>query len=572
MEKRIPHHLKGKAPARDFSPPPRLRIQAPILDTTELIEANSLTLIGRLTNPSIQRLWALYPFFSNRWNLKGKAVGSDLGRGCFQFKFDNEEDLQKVLDNRPYHFDHWMVILQKWEPIISDSFPSSIPFWIDIQGLPKHYWQPAMLNSIGKELGEFMDSEISSSSVKLQILLNGLQPLTKESIIEFPDGTEALISLEYKNLKSHCTHCQRITHDKTTCPGLPSPVEPPKVSSTTKNPPTQASKETSRNYYIPQDNFVAPSGHSLRSERNYQAHKPTRPLRDQPRRAASRLSSYSEAKSRSLNKDNHRRDQAHLSYNSTRSERRNFPSRHQPRRGPEISPTEQNLQWREKTPVFNSLHKETSDSSRTRRPPLERTFEEVAPPTPPPIPTTEEVMGELREVTLQYTNCADPTESAARRRRVLQGESQNLMAETASQMIDAATRANELYNDQRRDPLSTPLAAPQDSLSIPPGFISSSPTPAKKKRGRPPLNKNQSKGPLNLTGAKSSKRNKCTIQSSPKRRNLPGKNGHTGAGTSGSSKRNLSKGPSNIESPRISLVPAVAKKKVDFQNPQNSLP
>lgn len=56
MEKRIPHHLKGKGidTGRDngYSPPPRKRIRAPDLDTSELIEANALTLMGRLTNPS----------------------------------------------------------------------------------------------------------------------------------------------------------------------------------------------------------------------------------------------------------------------------------------------------------------------------------------------------------------------------------------------------------------------------------------------------------------------------------------------------------------------------------------
>lgn len=130
MEKRIPYHLKGKGLDRGFSHPPRKRIRAPEFDTSDLIAANSLVLMGRLTNPSVQRLWSLFPYLSNRWNLKGKATGADLGRGRFQFSFEFEEDLKKVLDNRPYHFDQWMVILQKWEPIISEEFPSKIPFWI----------------------------------------------------------------------------------------------------------------------------------------------------------------------------------------------------------------------------------------------------------------------------------------------------------------------------------------------------------------------------------------------------------------------------------------------------------
>ncbi|KAL1208844.1 hypothetical protein V5N11_010522 [Cardamine amara subsp. amara] len=156
MERRIPYSQKGKEVARGYSPPPRKRIRAPDLDNSDLIQENALTLIGRFTNPEEQRLWSLIPFLSNRWNLKGKAIGSDLGRGCFQFRFDFEEDIQKVLYNRPYHFDQWMVILQRWEPIISESFPNQIPFWIELKGIPLHYWKLRMVKDIGEELGQLV--------------------------------------------------------------------------------------------------------------------------------------------------------------------------------------------------------------------------------------------------------------------------------------------------------------------------------------------------------------------------------------------------------------------------------
>jgi len=48
-------------------------------------------------------------------------------------------------------------------------------------------------------------------------------------------------------------------------------------------------------------------------------------------------------------------------------------------------------------------------------------------------------MSELQEVTVQYITCADPTESAARKQRVLQGEARNLMANTTNLIIQAAT-------------------------------------------------------------------------------------------------------------------------------------
>lgn len=54
------------------------------------------------------------------------------------------------------------------------------------------------------------------------------------------------------------------------------------------------------------------------------------------------------------------------------------------------------------------------------------------------IPTTENVMEELREATALYLSCPDPTEAAARRHRVLQGDSEELLARTAAGIIAAA--------------------------------------------------------------------------------------------------------------------------------------
>lgn len=63
-------------------------------------------------------------------------------------------------------------------------------------------------------------------------------------------------------------------------------------------------------------------------------------------------------------------------------------------------------------------------------------------PQAPPLPSTEEVMNELHEVTLQYINCDDPVESTARRQRVLHGDAQGDMEEAAARIIAAAATAN----------------------------------------------------------------------------------------------------------------------------------
>lgn len=382
MENRIPYHQKGKGIERGYSPPPRKRIRAPDLDTSDLIEENALTLIGRLTNPSGQLLWALFLFLSNRWTLRGKATGSDLGQGVFQLKFDFLEDMQQVLDNRPYHFDQWMVILQKWEPIIAPSFPSLIPFWIELQGLPKHFWKPEMLQTIGEELGEVLDKEITSSSVKIKVLLDGLQPLIKETIVDFPDGNEAVVYLDYQNLKNHCQHCQRLTHEKKSCPGIAS------VTAKSNNPPAQtsslhASRSNSRNYYTPSDNFRAPKNLPQASVRSSTPQQSVNPSKRNLIHREERASPYSVADG-SLQRKNYSREGSgrprdhHRHYHS----RDSLNSQHYKRGSDHIPP--QQLQWREKSHSSTGQQAETSNVSRARRPPLERNLSNPNPPTPPP--------------------------------------------------------------------------------------------------------------------------------------------------------------------------------------------
>lgn len=85
---------------------------------------------------------------------------------------------------------------------------------------------------------------------------------------------------------------------------------------------------------------------------------------------------------------------------------------------------------------------------RPHAPPLERNLEVTDFPPPPKVPITEEVMEELREVTYQYANVADPTESAARCQRVLQSEAKGLMEETATRTVETASNNLRVYEER----------------------------------------------------------------------------------------------------------------------------
>ncbi|KAF3526044.1 hypothetical protein F2Q69_00046727 [Brassica cretica] len=63
----------------------------------------------------------------------------------------------------------------------------------------------------------------------------------------------------------------------------------------------------------------------------------------------------------------------------------------------------------------------------------------------PTIPSKEQVMRELQEVTKQYLSCIDPVEAVARRQRVLLGDAEGLLEKTAGECVSPDILAVYVY-------------------------------------------------------------------------------------------------------------------------------
>lgn len=216
MSHRLSRMEKGKWPAGRFSSSRRSPVKIPEADNSEIIEAHRLTLIGRATNPYVQKTKAILDFLPQFWNLEGRITGRDLGRDTFLFRFETEEELQRVLRKGPYHYKQWMLILQKWEPIVSASFPFRITFWVNIIGIPVHHCTDITLTTIGKALGHLSGKDVDQARVRVDI--NGLQPLEMNMEISLPSGDLIVVDFVYEKLEKHCFTCFSLSHEKRHCP------------------------------------------------------------------------------------------------------------------------------------------------------------------------------------------------------------------------------------------------------------------------------------------------------------------------------------------------------------------
>ncbi|KAJ4901607.1 hypothetical protein Rs2_15558 [Raphanus sativus] len=193
-DRRLSAAEKGKSVVSEpYQAPRKARVRVPEPENHFLLQKHSLTLIGRVTNPSTQKIWSLLPFFAEKWATETRPIGSDLGQGMFQFQFEKEEDLLTVLAKRPYQYARWMVIVERWNPTMAPDFPSLIPFWIKVQGIHVHLWTETTIKTIGEDIGIYEEAEITSLSARMRVQINGRLPLITKTASRQKQRKEQLL-------------------------------------------------------------------------------------------------------------------------------------------------------------------------------------------------------------------------------------------------------------------------------------------------------------------------------------------------------------------------------------------
>ncbi|CAA7040351.1 unnamed protein product [Microthlaspi erraticum] len=566
MARRFTYSEKGKGIAEPEPTNPGVCIRAPRLDTSELVRKNALTLIGRLTNPREQRLRSMLPYFSNKWELRGLARGSELGNRCFQFRFDYEDDLKKVLDNRPYQYSRWM------------------------------------------EIGELISFEITEEAAKIKVEIDGLKPLTKEATVDFEDGSEAQVTLDYHKLDKHCSHCFKLTHEVEQCPTAPRRHHP-------RNPeriPTNEQANHLKPPYFTTPNPRSPTLNRRREEDSngeFTSRKLGREdiIPDHHARRGNRKSPPLSSARRPYPPPNSTRTrEVARSYQSHSVRSPPFWQRNQTHYPRRQSP---NQIWQEKSNQRGENSEDNFAAQPRHRTPISRNLDRNDfPITPVRNQTEEEILHDLQEVDVRYVNCGDPIESAARRQRVLESEVFGMREETAAYLYNAPSN----QPHQSQNPSESPPTDPLQNLTSTRRQLESQEIPAtlpeeperelilghqKKRRGRPPTKATTSKRNQQTSSAGPSKRKTKTQMKSPLLRispfsrvihnistlqlqiqtqnqargevtDHPNQRQQRVEGRNGGEQSRLSEGLP----PRARNVPVKLKDGADFHDPQNPLP
>ncbi|KAL0857844.1 hypothetical protein Bca101_062998 [Brassica carinata] len=190
-----------------------------------VFDANETSLLGRLLNPDCQSMERMIGYMPTAWRVYGRVRGIALSRDRFQFIFQREEDLVTVLKDRPWSYNHWTMVLERWTPNPPEDFLQKMMIWIRIKHIPVNFFTSDTMFRLASEVGKVeeiaYDPKISQTKdyIRALVLFDTNNPAKASRKLTVEGGT-VTIEFEYEKIHKRCFHCLHLTHEKIRCPML----------------------------------------------------------------------------------------------------------------------------------------------------------------------------------------------------------------------------------------------------------------------------------------------------------------------------------------------------------------
>ena len=187
-------------------------------------EENAMSLLGRLLNPDFQPMDKMIETMPQIWRVYDRVRGIALSRDKFQFIFKREEDMMTVLNDRPWTYNNWTMLLDRWIPSPPVNFLTTVDVWVRIRNIPMNHYRIETIDFLASKIGHVVeiayDPKASQKEAYIRALvrLNIANPAIAIKPLNLPSGGRVIIEFEYEKLRKRCFHCQRLTHERPSCP------------------------------------------------------------------------------------------------------------------------------------------------------------------------------------------------------------------------------------------------------------------------------------------------------------------------------------------------------------------
>ncbi|CAL9217594.1 unnamed protein product, partial [Arabidopsis halleri] len=158
------------------------------------------------------------------WKLEGRITSRINEDGFVQFFFKKEHHLLNVLDNGPWTYKDWLVVVDRWTRRSLPDYLRIIRFWVKILNIPNDSKDESSINEIGEVLGHVDEIHIQqptadrAGEVCVRVPIEITEKLIFARYFRFEDyGEPVLIRFIYDKLRRFCSVCGSITHLAAAC-------------------------------------------------------------------------------------------------------------------------------------------------------------------------------------------------------------------------------------------------------------------------------------------------------------------------------------------------------------------
>ncbi|KAA3458458.1 reverse transcriptase [Gossypium australe] len=153
------------------------------------------------------------------WKTKKKFEIRSEGQNLFSVIFYSEEDLEQILEGRPWLFRKYLVLFDRLVSSIDRDliYLTSSPFWIKIGPCLPNFDKKDMLYAIGCTFGGVIRSEIDDEFCRLRVNLDVQKPLRRGIFASSGSSINSWVPFKYEKLPIFCFGCGHLGHGLQDC-------------------------------------------------------------------------------------------------------------------------------------------------------------------------------------------------------------------------------------------------------------------------------------------------------------------------------------------------------------------
>ena len=128
---------------------------------SEEIDSSVLSFIGKFLTCKPYNHKAAKNTLRKAWGLDKELQISEVDSNLFQFKFQSDYELERILRRGPWTFDNQLLMLTRWRTGMSANnvILEHASLWVQIWGVPFDMMSPTVATVFGKKMGVVEDME-----------------------------------------------------------------------------------------------------------------------------------------------------------------------------------------------------------------------------------------------------------------------------------------------------------------------------------------------------------------------------------------------------------------------------